>query len=144
MEKTILMQNKGKESLPVYIFFQLFHLQLILFWLLPSGFFFFCRASRNSLQEPFFPKSFWLWGRKTKTLATDRKKSYLKTVKELHLHLNFRLLPLNYRQLLWAVNSGESVRCLHKFSSIGFAVHIVFTINSLIWNYFLCLIERRV
>lgn len=46
---TILRQSKGKLSLPVYVFFQLFHLQLILFWLPPSGFFLFCRASRNSL-----------------------------------------------------------------------------------------------
>lgn len=49
MGVTALRQSKGKLSLPVYVFFQLFHLQLILFWLPPSGFFLFCRASRNSL-----------------------------------------------------------------------------------------------
>lgn len=138
------MQNKGKQSLPVYIFFQLFHLQLILFWLLPSGFFFLCRASRNSLQEPFFTKSFWLSGRKTKALATDRKKTILRLRRSyicIWILGYFHWITGNCFEQ-WIL--GSLLDAYTNLAVLVFAAYIVFIINSLIWNYFLFLIETRV
>lgn len=88
-----------------------------------------------------FPGELLTIRKKNKNFSNRHEKDYLKTEKELCIWILDCSHWITNKQLLWAMNSGESYRCLYKFSSIGFIVYIVFT---LILNYFLFLKETRV